>query len=106
MTTHAKAACIFVMASVIFPGLVAAASDNKLRMATENEIRQHLSQADSLKERTDGYQYREGDSTGYKITDGKICARKGNAVDCADVYFDGTRLEMIDRKGNRDFIGN
>ncbi len=25
MTKHAKAACIFVMASVVFPGLVAAA---------------------------------------------------------------------------------
>ncbi|QCJ00822.1 hypothetical protein [Agrobacterium larrymoorei] len=84
----------------------AAQSSDKLRTATETEIRQHLQRAGSLKDGTDGYQYLEGSSTGYKITDGKICVRKRNSVDCADVLFDGTRLELIDRNGNREIIGN
>jgi len=84
----------------------AAQSSGKLRMATESEIRQHLQQAGSLKDGTDGYQYIEGSSVGYRITDGNICVKKRHAVDCADVLFDGTRLEMIDRHGNRDIIGN
>lgn len=98
--------CVFALSLTLCPHTLAAQSTDKPRMATESEIRQHLQRADSLKDGTDGYQYIEGEATGYKITDGTICARKRNAVDCADVLFDGTRLELIDRKGNREFMGN
>lgn len=97
---------ILVLLVAVASPASAAQSSNKLRTATETEIRQHLQRAGNLKDGTDGYQYIEGSSTGYKITDGKICVRKRNAVDCADVLFDGTRLELIDRNGNREIIGN
>lgn len=88
------------------PEAFAKQPSGNLRMATESDIRQHLQRAGSLKDGADGYQYIEGNSIGYRITDGNICVKKRRAVDCADVLFDGTRLEIIDRHGNRDIIGN
>ena len=77
----------------------------KLRPATENEIRQNLPGATDLKDSSNGYQYRSGSSTGYKISDGKICvAKPGQSADCLDVLFDGKHLESIDRRGNRDVL--
>jgi hypothetical protein len=88
------------------PEAFATQPSGKLRMATESEIRQHLQRAGSLKDGTDGYQYIEGNSVGYKISDGRICVKKRHSVDCADVLFDGARLEMVDGRGNREIIGN
>lgn len=99
--------CVFlILPLAAFSQAFAAQPADKSRMATESEIRQHLRQAGSLENGADGYQYIEGQSTGYKISDGKICVKKRNTIDCADVLFDGNRIELIDRKGNREFMGN
>jgi hypothetical protein len=76
----------------------------RLRTATAAEIKQYWHGASDLSGERAGYQYLPGGSVGYKISDGKICVRKQSTADCADVFFDGKRLEMIDRRGNRDII--
>ncbi|MFB9951059.1 hypothetical protein ACFFP0_19605 [Rhizobium puerariae] len=93
----------------LFAAAVATASSAedavKIRPASEAEIRQNLKGAGELTDGKDGYQYRKGKSTGYKISDGRICVRKPRTqVDCVDVLFNGKELEIVDRRGNRETL--
>ena len=94
--------CILVLA--LSPASVLAEGVAKLRPATENEIRQTLAGSAGLKDGKNGYQYKAGSSTGYRITDGKVCVRKRSQTSCVTVYSDGKRLEMIDSRGNREYL--
>ena len=77
----------------------------KFRAASEAEIRQNLKGAGELQEGRDGYQYRTGKPTGYKISNGRICVREpGRQVDCVDVLFNGKELVMVDRRGKREVL--
>lgn len=76
----------------------------KVRPATEAEIRQTLTKSSELKDGANGFQYRVGSKTGYKISDGQICVLQRGKTDCVSVLSDGKRLETIDRRGNRDFL--
>jgi hypothetical protein len=76
----------------------------KLRPASEAEIRQTLAGTSKLEDGKNGYQYKAGSAVGYQIKDGQICVLRGQRPDCVTVYSDGKRLEMIDRRGNREFL--
>lgn len=76
----------------------------KPHLASEAEIRQLLHGTNKLKQRKNGYQYRAGSNIGYKIADGKICVLQSGRSSCFTVYSEGRRLEIVDAKGNRDFL--
>jgi exopolysaccharide biosynthesis protein len=93
---------IFIFAAIL-PALPAASADVKMRVASESEIREHLSESSkNAVKRADGYNYQSGKSFGYKIDNGKICLRfKDGQKDCANVETDGTRFQLVTKDGTR-----
>lgn len=91
-----------VISSVLIVS-VAHAETKRFRPATEAQIMKHLKGAKDLKRGSDGFMYRSNGSTGYKISNGQICVKsKRSSVDCVQVKTDGTRFQMIDRRGTRE----
>ncbi|MGV2103224.1 hypothetical protein [Rhizobium sp. 21-4511-3d] len=86
------------------PSIAQAADASKMRLASEVEIRSSLKGADNLRAAKNGYQYRPGGSVGYRISNGSICTKQMTHIDCVVVYSDGRKLEIIDSKGNREFL--
>lgn len=100
-----RIACFPLLLAAAFVSSPVFAKDTaKLRPATATEIRQTLTKSADLKEASNGYQYKERGRVGYKISDGEICVLQQRKSECVAVYTDGTRLETIDRRGNRDFL--
>lgn len=60
--------------AIMVPGM-AFAETASMRTASESEIRQHLPGTSELKEGKNGYEYRDGNKNGYKITNGQVCVR-------------------------------
>lgn len=94
----------FLLAATFVVSPAFAKDAAKTRPATETEIRQVLRKTSDLKDGKNGYQYREGSSIGYKISDGEICVLQQRKSKCLTVYTDGKRIEAIDSRGNRDFL--
>ncbi|NYJ11969.1 hypothetical protein GGI64_003027 [Rhizobium leguminosarum] len=87
---------------LIMAPAMAFAETGKMRTASEAEIREHLPGTSDLKESSNGYEYRQGNSNGYKITNGQVCVRFANkSTDCVSVKTDGEKFQMIDKKGGR-----
>ncbi|QWW69052.1 hypothetical protein [Rhizobium sp. WYJ-E13] len=81
---------------------IALAENVQFRNARENEIRQLLNGASDLRKASNGYEYRQGNKNGYKISNGQICVLFPNKqTDCVSIKTDGKVLQMIDNKGNR-----
>jgi hypothetical protein len=89
---------------LIIPAIAQAGDASKMRLASEVEIRSSLKGAENLRAAKNGYQYRSGGSVGYRISNGSICIKQKSHIDCVDVYSDGRKLEIVDRKGNREFL--
>lgn len=75
-----------------------------MRIATEAEIRMALRGTSDLKESKSGWEYREGSRVGYKISNGQMCILQSGRQACFTMYSDGKRLEMMDKRGNREFL--
>jgi len=87
--------------SLMLPAM-AFAETASMRTASEAEIRSHLPGTAELKEGKNGYEYREGNKNGYKISNGQVCVLFPNkSTDCISVKTDGKKFQMIDRKGGR-----
>ena len=59
--------------AIMLPGM-AFAQTASMRTASETEIRQHLPGTSELKEGKNGYEYRDGNKNGYKITNGQVAS--------------------------------
>lgn len=99
-----RALLSFLIASAATVSGALAQDKPKVRPASEFEIRHALKDPGNMKQDQNGYQYRENSKIGYKISDGKICVLQKKKSSCATVYSDGKRLEMIDERGNREFL--
>ncbi|MHC2360231.1 hypothetical protein ACVIOG_002372 [Rhizobium leguminosarum] len=87
--------------AIMVPGM-AFAETASMRTASESEIRQHLPGTSELKEGKNGYEYRDGNKNGYKITNGQVCVLfPSKKTDCVNVKTDGKMFQMIDKKGGR-----
>lgn len=87
--------------AIMVPGM-ALAETASMRTANESEIRQHLPGTSELKEGKNGYEYRDGNKNGYKITNGQVCVLfPSKKTDCVNVKTDGKTFQMIDKKGGR-----
>lgn len=85
----------------------AASADDRpnFRPATEAQIRQHLRGASSLGNTREGFAYNADTGLGYKISKGSVCVRYPTGeVDCVKMLYNGSRLQMIDGRGNREWI--
>jgi len=89
--------------SITSLGTAIAQEKPRVRTASESEIREAIRErgkSDQPKNKSE----RTRPELGYKISDGKICFLKGGKYDCLSVYSDGKRLEIVDRRGNREFL--
>ncbi len=80
-----------------------AADRPAMRPATKAEIWSHLSpEPRQMTTKNNGFAYRAGNSSGYKISNGQICVRfRTGRIDCADVKTDGKKFLMITKDGTR-----
>lgn len=77
---------------------------SSMRIATEAEIRMVLRGTSELKAGKNGWEYRQGSRVGYKISNGQMCVFQSGRQSCFTMYYDGKRLEMMDKRGNREFL--
>lgn len=86
-------------------GMSDAAEPLKLKAATIAEIQTYLPGARHLTERRDGYLYGSKSRIGYQIGDGHMCLRyPGGRIECVKILSNGRRLQMIDNRGNRQWL--
>jgi len=80
-----------------------ASERQRLRPATEQEIKQALPGFSQLSERRGAFFYEPGGQVGYSVSPGKLCVRdiRGD-IDCMRVNSNGTKIQMIDESGNRE----
>lgn len=99
-----RTSIVFMLASLMIAP-AARAEETRFRPATEAQILRYLKGADDLTKARDGYSYRAGSTTGYKISRGQICVKsKRNAIDCVQIKTNGVKFQMIDRDGNREIF--
>ena len=94
-------AAVLVVAPV---GFALAEEQAKAHLASEAEIRRVLRGNANLEPGKSGYEFREGSKVGYKISDGKVCVFQTGKSSYFTIYSEAGRLDMVDSKGNRDFL--